>query len=697
MPSWPASCAAGCATSRSSAAAPTPMPAARSSSRATAARRRCRAGSSCSTSSPTARATRAAARGRRRSSTCTARRRGCATGPSSPCSPSTIASQFEELARAHGARRRRASPRFKRWSPRRAPRRAARDGAARRRLRRDPRRPLRRGRAAGADRRRGLDRAAGRAARIAAARVRGRRRRSRWRCATWPTRARRQVPGLLSSRRRRDAAARAAGSGCGALQAACVATDRELLIEVIPPRELASDDDTLARALDADLRRRRPPRLVEAAAAATAAPPGTRIDAGDRAATIRTAAASCCSAWRRARTTLRARASRVAAPHADLHAASPSAARSSRDAAAAWFAGAIGDDAVVDDVAARYARLIDALARARAPPTRPAASRTALSATEGQRMTPTQIGFIGIGMMGHGMAKNLLAKGYPLTLQGATATARASPTCSPPARREAKTPRRGRARRRHRLHLRLRLAAGRGHRLRRGRPARRRARDGLIVVDTSTAEPSSTRADPRRPRRARHALHRRAAGAHAEGSRGRPPQHHGRRRRRPTSRRIKPVLQAFCENVFHVGPPGDGHVLKLVNNMLAMTIAASIAEAVAVAAKSGPAARQAATRWSRPAASTRGIFQMMVGRMLRGRPRRAEVRDRQRRRRTCATTPTSPRSLPVPSFVGEAAHQSFVQAVNLGLGDKFIASLFEAQEQATAKVAHRSTNAGDKP
>ena len=39
----------------------------------------------------------------------------------------------------------------------------------------------------------------------------------------------------------------------------------------------------------------------------------------------------------------------------------------------------------------------------------------------------------------------------------------------------------------------------------------------------------------------------------------------------------------------------------------------------------------------------------------------------------------------MPSFIGEAAHQSFVQASNLGLGDKFIASLFEAQEQ-TAQV-----------
>jgi hypothetical protein len=39
----------------------------------------------------------------------------------------------------------------------------------------------------------------------------------------------------------------------------------------------------------------------------------------------------------------------------------------------------------------------------------------------------------------------------------------------------------------------------------------------------------------------------------------------------------------------------------------------------------------------------------------------------------------------VPSFVAEAAHQSFVQAANLGYGDRFIASLFEAQE-LTAKV-----------
>ena len=37
--------------------------------------------------------------------------------------------------------------------------------------------------------------------------------------------------------------------------------------------------------------------------------------------------------------------------------------------------------------------------------------------------------------------------------------------------------------------------------------------------------------------------------------------------------------------------------------------------------------------------------------------------------------------LPVASVMGEATHQSFIQAVNAGYGGKLIASLFEAQER----------------
>ena len=33
-------------------------------------------------------------------------------------------------------------------------------------------------------------------------------------------------------------------------------------------------------------------------------------------------------------------------------------------------------------------------------------------------MTDERIGFIGLGFMGHGMAKNIVEKGYPLTVMG---------------------------------------------------------------------------------------------------------------------------------------------------------------------------------------------------------------------------------------------------------------------------------------
>ena len=143
------------------------------------------------------------------------------------------------------------------------------------------------------------------------------------------------------------------------------------------------------------------------------------------------------------------------------------------------------------------------------------------------------------------------------------------------------------------------------------------------------------------------------------------------------------MLQAFCENVFHVGPPGSGHVLKLVNNMLAMSMAASIAEAVAVAAKSGLALDKLFEVVSAGGVNS-GIFQMMVGKMLQGDLGGLKFAIDNGRKDLRYYTHLA-ESLPVPSFMGEAAHQSFVQASNLGHGDKFIASLFEAQEQ-TAKV-----------
>jgi 3-hydroxyisobutyrate dehydrogenase-like beta-hydroxyacid dehydrogenase len=75
-----------------------------------------------------------------------------------------------------------------------------------------------------------------------------------------------------------------------------------------------------------------------------------------------------------------------------------------------------------------------------------------------------------------------------------------------------------------------------------------------------------------------------------------------------------------------------------------------------------------------------GIFQMMVGRMLQGdlAGLKFSIGNAQKDLRYYTHLTEM---LPTTSFIAEAAHQSFVQAANLGHGDAFIASLLKVQEQ----------------
>jgi 3-hydroxyisobutyrate dehydrogenase-like beta-hydroxyacid dehydrogenase len=286
------------------------------------------------------------------------------------------------------------------------------------------------------------------------------------------------------------------------------------------------------------------------------------------------------------------------------------------------------------------------------------------------------IGFIGLGMMGHGIAKNLLQKGFGLQFQV----------------------------HRKRDHLQDLLDAGAREVRTRGELAKgadtvalcvtgtpqveeivygadgllEAARDGLTVIDHSTAEPASTtriRADfaargvryidaplARTPKEAEEGRLNTMVGAEPADF-----------------ERVKPVLAAYCENIIHVGPPGHGHVLKLVNNMLAMTQAAAIAEAMATAAKAGLSLQKVFEVISAGGVNS-GIFQMMVGRMLQGdlAGLKFAIGNAQKDLRYYTHLTEM---LPTTSFIAEAAHQSFVQAANLGHGEAFIASLLKVQEQ----------------
>jgi len=290
-------------------------------------------------------------------------------------------------------------------------------------------------------------------------------------------------------------------------------------------------------------------------------------------------------------------------------------------------------------------------------------------------MTTSTLGFIGLGMMGHGMAANLLRKGFGLRfkvhhnrnnladLQRAGA-------------QEAFT---------HRE-----LAAGAEAVLLcvTGSPQVESivygdgglldaAAPGLLVIDTSTAEPASAA-------RIRDAFVAKGC-CYVDAPLSRTPKEaeEGRLNSMVGAtaadfERARPILAAFCENVIHVGPPGHGHVLKLVSNMLAMTMAASIAEGLAAAAKAGLDLRKVFEVISAGGVNS-GIFRGMVGPMLDGdlTGMKFAIENAQKDLRYFTHLTET---LPTTSYLAEAAHQSFVQATNLGLGGRFVASLFEAQE-----------------
>jgi len=194
------------------------------------------------------------------------------------------------------------------------------------------------------------------------------------------------------------------------------------------------------------------------------------------------------------------------------------------------------------------------------------------------------IGFIGVGLMGHGMAKNIVEKGYPLTVMGHRNRAPVEDLIKRGAK-EAKTPKE--------------LATSASIVFLCVTGSRQveavvRGPDGLaaglkagsIIVDCSTSDPTSTMA------------------LAAELA-----QHHITLVDAPLSRtpkeawegqldtmvgcsdaifaRLKPVLETWAGRVIHIGGTGDGHRMKLLNNFVSMGYAALYSEALTLAQKVG--------------------------------------------------------------------------------------------------------------
>jgi len=296
-----------------------------------------------------------------------------------------------------------------------------------------------------------------------------------------------------------------------------------------------------------------------------------------------------------------------------------------------------------------------------------------------------RIGFIGAsGLMGHGMARNLLAKGHSLTLAvhrnrdrvadllaaGATEAASAKDVAAAsdlvficvtgsPQVEASVTGANG-------------LLAG--------------AHPGLMIVDCSTSEPDST---------ARLRDQCAASGVpfvDAPLSRTPVEAEAGRLNVMVGADQsvfdgLQPILACFAENIFHVGGPGAGHTIKLLNNFIAQAVCTATAEAFAVGQRAGLNLKALVDLISVGPVNS-GLFQAMA-KTLQGQMDGLKFELDNARKDVRYYTHLA-EGLAIPTVMGEAVHQSLALASALGHGKKFVPSLVEAQEQLTgAKIIPR--------
>ena len=283
-----------------------------------------------------------------------------------------------------------------------------------------------------------------------------------------------------------------------------------------------------------------------------------------------------------------------------------------------------------------------------------------------------RIGFIGAGLMGHGMAKNIVEKGYELTVlahrnrapiddllaRGATeaespaAIARACDVlilCVPSSAEVEEC-----------VFADDGILAG--------------AHAGLIVIDCTTAEPASTE------RVAKALAARNVRFADAPLTRSPKDAEAGRLNTLvgaddATLAAIRPVLETFCENVFHVGPLGSGHTLKLINNFLSQGVAALVAEAVTTATKAGIDLKTLFDVVSAGGANS-AVFQRFMPWVL-GEENRMVFKLKNGQKDVRYYTHLA-EAVGSTAFLGEAVHQIYTLAAAQGEGESYVPALARA-------------------
>ena len=226
------------------------------------------------------------------------------------------------------------------------------------------------------------------------------------------------------------------------------------------------------------------------------------------------------------------------------------------------------------------------------------------------------VGFIGVGLMGHGMAKNILENGYPLHIMGNRnrkpvddlVGRGAVEAASPKAMAEACAV----------VHLCVTSSVQVEDLCRREDGLLAGAHDGLIVIDCSTADPTSTLVLAEEfAVRGATLIDAPLGQTPKEAQTGNLNAFVGSDE--ATLEKVRPILETWAANITHIGPVGAGHKAKLINNFLALGYNALYAEAFTACRKAGVDLGKFRDLISGGGINS-GLFQRMCGYVIDGDP-----------------------------------------------------------------------------
>lgn len=221
------------------------------------------------------------------------------------------------------------------------------------------------------------------------------------------------------------------------------------------------------------------------------------------------------------------------------------------------------------------------------------------------------IGFVGVGLMGHGMAKNLLKAGNQVTVIAHRNRAPVEDLIAQGASEAASLEELGAAS--SIIHI---CAPGSPDVERIVAALMPSMPKGAVIVDCSTSDPNSTIALAEKLETAGFQM----ADAPLGGT---PVQAEAGELATMVGasdevfNRIEPVLSAWAKSIVHLGPVGTGHKMKLLNNFLSLGYAAMYSEAITLSEKAGISVEQfdSVIRGSRMDC---GFYQTFMGHALEG-------------------------------------------------------------------------------